>query len=95
MITTKQCIFIQLQKKAFHEMIQEQRAECDSAGASLQRKVLEVSWRDNDNTTDCGVYLLKHMETYRGQPAEEWEIGLKVGDVSYCFNPTVILDHNR
>ncbi|KAL2897147.1 Mating-type protein A1 [Bienertia sinuspersici] len=33
---------------------------------NFKTKTLKMKWRSNDNYDDCGIYLLKHMETYHG-----------------------------
>lgn len=39
---------------------------------------MKLPWRDVDNKVDCGVYAMRHMETYMGQRLKEWKIGLDV-----------------
>ncbi|KAH6763077.1 hypothetical protein C2S52_020510 [Perilla frutescens var. hirtella] len=42
---------------------------------------LEMSWRDTDNKNDCGVYVMRHMETYMGQSVNAWKCNLEKGNV--------------
>ncbi|KAK9668737.1 hypothetical protein RND81_13G082500 [Saponaria officinalis] len=52
--------------------------------------VVKMSWRSTTNVDDCGVYVMRHMETFKGDP--KWGCGLKKNDVgtldklrlSYC-----------
>lgn len=37
---------------------------------------MRMKWRDSSNKIDCGVFLLRHMETYEGQLLEEWQAGI-------------------
>lgn len=37
---------------------------------------LKMPWRDETNKIDCGIYTMRHMETYMGQKAKDWKIGL-------------------
>ncbi|GJT29491.1 ulp1 protease family, C-terminal catalytic domain-containing protein [Tanacetum coccineum] len=37
---------------------------------------LEMSWRTKNNITDCGVFMMRHMETYMGY-AKNWKCGFK------------------
>ena len=37
--------------------------------------LLEMPWRDNVNKVDCGVYLMRHMETYTGKDFASWDCG--------------------
>nr|GLL33573.1 uncharacterized protein LOC109155335 [Ipomoea trifida] len=45
--------------------------------AKLKLKRMKMSWRDNKNKVDCGVFLMRHMETFRGQLPELWDCGLE------------------
>lgn len=38
-------------------------------------KRLEMAWRTVDNKCDCGVFAMRHMETYAGQPISKWKPG--------------------
>ncbi|KAL2944185.1 Sentrin-specific protease 7 [Bienertia sinuspersici] len=48
---------------------------------NFKTKTLKMKWRSNDNYDDCGVYLLKHMETYHGEKDIVWENGLQLNNV--------------
>ncbi|KAK9697834.1 hypothetical protein RND81_08G064400 [Saponaria officinalis] len=56
----------------------------------LESVVVKMSWRSTTNVDDCGVYTMRHMETFKGDP--KWVCGLKKNDVatleklrlSYC-----------
>lgn len=37
---------------------------------------VEMSWRTKDNHTDCGIFMMRHMETYVGC-AKNWKCGFK------------------
>nr|GMD76481.1 zinc finger BED domain-containing protein RICESLEEPER 2-like [Ipomoea batatas] len=39
-----------------------------------------MKWRDTRNKIDCGVYLMRHMESYSGEGVGSWECGLTKGD---------------
>nr|GMD66265.1 hypothetical protein DM860_003580 [Ipomoea batatas] len=43
---------------------------------------IKMSWRDNENKEDCGVYVMRHMETFMGSLAKEWDCGLVKGNRS-------------
>nr|GMC92218.1 uncharacterized protein LOC109155335 [Ipomoea batatas] len=43
----------------------------------LKLKRMKIGWRDNKNKIDCGVFLMRHMETFRGQLPEHWDCGLE------------------
>lgn len=36
-----------------------------------------MPWRTTTNAEDCGVFLMRHMETYKGERVEYWNCGLK------------------
>nr|GLL41967.1 uncharacterized protein LOC109175178 [Ipomoea trifida] len=38
---------------------------------------LRMSWRDNSNKVDCGVFTMRHMETYMGKGTKGWDSGLE------------------
>lgn len=43
--------------------------------AKIQR--LKMSWWTYDKVEDCGVYLMRHMETYKGERDGYWNCVLK------------------
>lgn len=43
---------------------------------SIKPQRLEMSWRTVKNKVDCGVFAMRHMETYMGQPLSKWKPGL-------------------
>ena len=43
---------------------------------SLDLDVLNMHWRTKENVTDCGVFTMRHMETYMGGGAHGWLTGL-------------------
>lgn len=53
---------------------------------------LAMPWRDEVNKVDCGVFAMRHMETYMGQRVRDWNIGLMANSakalqelrVKYC-----------
>ncbi|XP_042063075.1 uncharacterized protein LOC121806959 isoform X2 [Salvia splendens] len=48
------------------------------SNSKMQR--LKMPWRTVDNVEDCGVFLMRHMETYKGEREGCWNCGLK----KYC-----------
>ncbi|KAL3639563.1 hypothetical protein CASFOL_017470 [Castilleja foliolosa] len=56
-------------------------------------KRLKLPWRDGQNFIDCGVFTMRHLETYKGQTLKNYKSGLtaaniekqlKVLRVKYC-----------
>ena len=46
---------------------------------------MNISWQVEQAGTDCGIYLMRHMESYMGESERRWECGLtgkKAGDVT-------------
>nr|GMD89605.1 uncharacterized protein LOC109189836 [Ipomoea batatas] len=43
-------------------------------------KRMNMKWHDANNTIDCGVYLMRHMESYAGHGVTDWDCGLVKGD---------------
>ncbi|KAL3624904.1 hypothetical protein CASFOL_031572 [Castilleja foliolosa] len=41
---------------------------------SIER--LKLPWRDGENFIDCGVFAMRHMETYTGQTLKNYKCGL-------------------
>ena len=40
-------------------------------------KILKMKWRTKEEKTDCGVYMMTHMESYEGETAAtKWKTGL-------------------
>nr|GMC69506.1 uncharacterized protein LOC109168900 [Ipomoea batatas] len=48
--------------------------------AGLEPKRMQMPWRGVRNKIDCGVYLMRHMETFTGQSVKHWDCGLVKGD---------------
>ncbi|PWA79651.1 hypothetical protein CTI12_AA202940 [Artemisia annua] len=39
--------------------------------------ILKMAWRTRRNESDCGIFVMRHMETYNGQKVEEWNSGFR------------------
>ncbi|KAL8189147.1 hypothetical protein R6Q57_028713 [Mikania cordata] len=39
-------------------------------------KRLSMPWRTLNNSADCGVFAMRHMETFKGTSVKEWKCGL-------------------
>ncbi|CAI9277400.1 unnamed protein product [Lactuca saligna] len=47
---------------------------------SIKRAVtvrLSMAWMTKMNYIDCGVFVLRHMETYKGDDLDKWNVGLE------------------
>nr|KAJ0216721.1 hypothetical protein LSAT_V11C300121420 [Lactuca sativa] len=58
-----------------HRVIMKPLSKC-SLKKSIKPQRLEMSWRTVKNKVDCGVFAMRHMETYMGQPLSKWKPGL-------------------
>ncbi|KAM0000031.1 putative papain-like cysteine peptidase superfamily [Helianthus debilis subsp. tardiflorus] len=36
---------------------------------------MEMKWRTKDNSIDCGIFCMRHMECYNGEEVEKWNCG--------------------
>ncbi|XP_019181571.1 PREDICTED: uncharacterized protein LOC109176571 [Ipomoea nil] len=39
---------------------------------------LAIPWKELDNVIDCGIYVMRHMESYKGN-VQDWDSGFKIG----------------
>ena len=56
-----------------------EKCHCVSYGRMLGRaktELLPVKWMIKGITSDCGVFAMRHMETYMGNKANEWKCDL-------------------
>ncbi|KAJ9566178.1 hypothetical protein OSB04_002144 [Centaurea solstitialis] len=44
----------------------------------VEDRWMDISWRTRHNFIDCGVFLMRHMETYMGGGVRGWYTGLSV-----------------
>ncbi|XP_056691771.1 uncharacterized protein [Spinacia oleracea] len=47
-----------------------------------EMNLVKMKWRSMKDYTNCGVYVMKHMETYTGDPEHEWICDLKANDTN-------------
>ncbi|KAL8216792.1 hypothetical protein R6Q57_023629 [Mikania cordata] len=40
---------------------------------NLKPKKLEMSWQTENNFVDCGIFAIRHMETYKAKEMKEWK----------------------
>lgn len=38
---------------------------------------LKMPWRNETNKIDCGVFAMRHLETYKGDGLKNWKCGIK------------------
>ena len=45
---------------------------------------MNMPWQNDTNKVDCGIYVMRHLETYMGGPVRNWNSGLtKKGTESF------------
>lgn len=52
---------------------------------TYKTRMINIKWKGNENADDCAIYTMRHMETYRGQKAADWDCGFTQNDVSYAL----------
>ena len=43
----------------------------------LQPEDIATPWKTIENSTDCGIFAMRHMETYKGGGIGNWRCGFK------------------
>ncbi|KAG6390960.1 hypothetical protein SASPL_148706 [Salvia splendens] len=64
---------------------------------------LHLEWATSTNKKDCGVYLMRHMETYVGKKGSKWDIGFSARSVKipqilrgrYCYTMISSIYNNQ
>ncbi|XP_057250662.1 uncharacterized protein LOC130591381 [Beta vulgaris subsp. vulgaris] len=60
--------------EAFSLFLHRAEYKCYRHVAKFKIRLIERPWRSNMNIVDCGVYAMRHMETYHAQ--NNWDCGL-------------------
>ena len=47
----------------------------------LDPVMVEMAWQTNANSVDCGIFVMRHMESFMGQPWNGWRTGLDIESV--------------
>ena len=55
-------------------------------------KIMDFPWKTCYNKIDCGIFVMRHMETYHGTSLKEWKCGFakeldakgEISDVQSC-----------
>ncbi|XP_019156906.1 PREDICTED: uncharacterized protein LOC109153493 [Ipomoea nil] len=72
-------------KTAFYKYLQSKKNTLARKVKNIEAECIHMSWQDEENTTDCGVYCMRHMETYKGTAVDKWETGFVGGDSDAAF----------
>ncbi|XP_065859421.1 uncharacterized protein [Euphorbia lathyris] len=72
--------------KAYYLYIKRESPNCLNDISAYGSKHLKLKWKESSNNDDCGVFLLKHMESYFGQEESEWDIGVRNNNVDQLKN---------
>ncbi|CAH1435616.1 unnamed protein product [Lactuca virosa] len=46
---------------------------------------LYMTWKTRGNSNDCGIFLMRHMETYKGGALAQWTCGFKMETVEQIY----------
>ncbi|KAL8208981.1 hypothetical protein R6Q57_008393 [Mikania cordata] len=67
-------------------------------------KRLAMPWRNLNNSVDCGVFVMCHMETFKGTSVKEWKCGLttefdeqqrQLNDLRIKYLAKILLSYNN
>ncbi|XP_057252411.1 uncharacterized protein LOC125499603 [Beta vulgaris subsp. vulgaris] len=69
----------------------------------LRPRIVEMPWRTNVNTYDCGIYAMRHMEKYNGEWEDNFETGLTADNfdmikqlrIQYCIDILMTIVNTR
>ena len=57
-------------------------------GVDVRKFILvfwNLSWQDDHNIHDCGIYAIRHMESFQGGSVKYWSTGFEKKKVTYRF----------
>lgn len=66
-----------MQKKFFGRYLEEvnhQKAK-QMSNPNLTINLLDMPWKTKNNKTDCGIFAMRHMETFKGQTDGKYSCG--------------------
>ena len=66
-----------MQKEMFIEYLSNMKHPNASTMSRVWPRRLEMAWRTTNNNKDCGVFVMRHMETYDGTSLASWNTGFK------------------
>ncbi|XP_065874631.1 uncharacterized protein [Euphorbia lathyris] len=72
--------------KAYYLYMKRESPNCLNDISVYASRHLKLKWKDSTNNDDCGVFLLKHMESYFGQDEAKWDIGVRKNKVDQLKN---------
>jgi len=55
----------------------------------MKTERVPMPWREGENKIDCGVFAMRHMETYFGLGLNGWDSELVAGDARQAVNMRV------
>ena len=65
-----------IQKKLFvrylHFVVHDMREKLHDDKTSF----LKMDWQTKENVNDCGIFVMRHMETFKGRPITKWQCGI-------------------
>ncbi|KAJ8433030.1 hypothetical protein Cgig2_015457 [Carnegiea gigantea] len=79
--TFKTVLGLERERYSRMKLDESQLNEGHKKGTNLKKFSLafwKLSWQDDTNIHDCGIYTIRHMETFRGGQVENWRLGFEL-----------------
>ena len=74
-----------IQVQALQKYLAEKQMHQDKNLSKYPEIILKMPWRSSKPNSDCGVYCMRHMETYKGQ-SDNWDCGFTKNNVRYYWS---------
>ncbi|MFS7982050.1 hypothetical protein Hanom_Chr10g00958161 [Helianthus anomalus] len=71
-----------LQIKAFFSYVENQSSAIAKKLRAISPISLNFPWQTLYNGVDCGIFLMRHMETLKGTSVREWDYGYHQSETS-------------
>lgn len=69
--------FIIMQKELFVEYLRDVGHSKADQVARVQPKRYVMDWSSEENSVDYGIFLMRYMETFKGEEIETWNCGFE------------------
>ncbi|GJR47912.1 ulp1 protease family, C-terminal catalytic domain-containing protein [Tanacetum coccineum] len=66
----------ELLKKIFSKYLCDNQHPKHDVVTKVKPRIPKLKWRTATNQVDCGFFAMIHMESYIGEPAARWDVGL-------------------
>ena len=75
-VTIKELFLLQL--KLLAKWLKENNCKDWNMITEFKRVLLQMSWKSMSDVTNCGIYLMHHIETFNGE--DNWQCDFKDSD---------------